>query len=108
MKNLTRAQRKKAMRQFKPGDVVTWGAGTVAHRVVEVCEDGVVVDVTSYSDDRFIDIWARQQPDGKYFMTVLYDHNVQGPGPRCRFRRHGVAAGPPVHTDLEPDKRPKC
>ncbi len=105
MRNLTRAQRKKAMRQFKVGDVVTFGRGTYAYRVVEVSREGVVIDVTACKDVmKHIDIWARPQPDGKYFMTVLFDHNVQGSGPRCIYGRHGVTSGPPVHTDMEPDK----
>lgn len=105
MKNLTRAQRKKAVKQFKVGDVVTWGNGCCSHRVVEVTERGVVVDVTSYKDhDRFIDVWAAKQPDGRYFVLVLFDRNMQGPGPRCRFREHGVDRGPPRHSTDEPDK----
>jgi hypothetical protein len=105
MKNLTRAQRKKAMKSFKVGDVVTWGHGITAHQVVEVCQKGVVVDVTSCDDDPLIGCWARKQPDGRYFVTVLYDGNTQCTGIRCRFRKLGIDAGPPRHSDLEPDKR---
>jgi hypothetical protein len=34
-------------RRFRVGDVVTWGNGSLAHEVVEVRPDGVVVDSTS-------------------------------------------------------------
>ena len=104
MKNLTRAQRKKAQKQFKVGDVVTWGGASCSHRVVEVTARGVVVDVTSHSGDDTICWWATKQPDGRYFMTVLYDSNMQGPGPRCRFREHAVTAGPVEHSGQEPDR----
>lgn len=106
MKNLTRAERKKAMKQFNVGDVVTWGHGSISHRVVAVTERGVIVDVTACSKDErnHIDVWAVKQPDGRYFLLVLYDHNMQGPGPRCRFREHGVCSGPPRLSTDEPDK----
>ena len=104
MKNLTRAQRKKAMRQFKPGDVVTWGTGTIAHRVVEVTREGVVIDVTSQKDADGTWYWSRELPDGRRVMTVLFDHNIQNHGPRCRFATPSVTQGPPRHTDMEPDK----
>ena len=106
MKNLTRAERKKAQKQFKVGDVVTWGSGTISHRVVAVTERGVVVDVTACSKDErnFVDVWAVRQADGSYHLLVLYDHNMQGSGPRCRFREHGVSSGPPRHSTDEPDK----
>ena len=107
-KNLTRAQRKKAMREFKVGDVVTWGCGSVAHRVVEVNRRGCVVDVTSCAAyDTHIDYWATKAPDGRYLLLVLFDRNMQGSGPRCRFREQGVVAGPVRHADIEPDKKPK-
>lgn len=106
MKNLTRAQRKKAMKAFKVGDVVTWGDGLCSHRVVEVTVRGVVVDVTSEdTPGSQIWYWASKQPDGRYFLTVLYDSNMQGNGPRCMHREHAVCAGPVRHSDLEPDKR---
>jgi hypothetical protein len=105
VKNLTRAQCKKAMKAFKVGDVVTWGMGSMGHRVVEVTREGVVVDVTSQKDDPGAWFWSREQPDGKLFLTVLFDHNIQNSGPRCRFLRPGVTAGPPILTDMEPDKR---
>lgn len=47
MKNFTRAQRKKAKRQFKVGDVVTWGVRAISHRILQVQEHGVVVDAAS-------------------------------------------------------------
>lgn len=87
------------MKQFRPGDLVTWGTASVAHHVVEVTKRGVVVDVTSLANDprNMIDWWATKQPDGRYFLLVLFDSNMQGPGPRCRFREHGVCAGPIQH-----------
>jgi len=105
VRNLTRAQRKKAQRKFKVGDVVTFGIRTWAHRVVDVTPRGVVIDVTSCKDIMpSIDWWARKQADGRYFMTVLYDHNTQGDGPCCRFAEQGVVSGPPEHTNMVPDK----
>lgn len=108
MKNLTKAQRKKAMKSFKPGDVITWGEGEPiwSHRVVEVTERGLVIDVTACApSDQYIDVWAKRQPDGRYLMTVLYDKNMQGAGPQCRFQEHGVVAGPPRLSTDPPDIR---
>src|SRR6188474_2721607 len=101
MKNLKRAQRKAIKKHFKVGDVVTWGTGSVSHRVVVVTDRGVVVDVTSQSSP---EAWASLQPDGRYFLLVLFDSNMQGSGPQCRFREHGVTAGPVRHSTEEPDK----
>lgn len=42
-----RAQNKKAARQFKVGDQVTWGRGVINHPVIEVRPDGVIVDGSS-------------------------------------------------------------
>lgn len=89
MKNLTRAQRKKAMKQFKIGDLVTWGSGVSAHRVVDVTDRGVIVDISTLG------------LDGRYFLTVLYDKNMQGNGPRCRFREQNVQRGPIRHAVKE-------
>lgn len=106
MKNLTRAQRKREMKRFKPGDIVTWGHGDISHRVISVTERGVLVDVTSCAaDDSSINYWALRQDDGSYALLVLFDHNVQGPGLRCRFRHRGVCSGPPRISTDEPDKR---
>jgi len=108
VRNLTRAQRKKAQKEFEVGDVVTWGEGTIAHRVIDVNPRGVVVDVTSMmAHDPLTPFWASKLPDGRWALLVLFDHNVQGPGPRCRYREHGVCSGPPRHTDMEPDKPPR-
>jgi hypothetical protein len=38
-----RAARKKAIRTFKVGDLVTWGHGITSHRVIEVVPLGVFV-----------------------------------------------------------------
>jgi len=66
-KNFTRAQRKKAKKTFKVGDVVTWGLGLISHRVIEVLEHGVKVDI-SKSDI------AKYYGD-TYF--VAFDHNAR-------------------------------
>lgn len=39
-----RAIRKKALRKFKVGDLVTWGLGLCAHKIIEVQALGVLVD----------------------------------------------------------------
>ncbi len=105
VRNLTRAERKKAQKEFDVGDVVTWGQGSVAHRVIDVNPRGVVVDVTAMlAHDPLTPYWASQLPDGRWALLVLFDHNTQGPGPRCRFTERGVCSGPPEHTDMEPDR----
>ena len=61
MKNLKRAALKKLRKQFRPGDVVTWGDGrhsgegglrppgwVCGHRIVEVRDRGVVVECEGY------------------------------------------------------------
>ena len=42
-----RADRKKLSKKFKVGDVVTWGYGVIAHKVIRVTELGVWVDTSS-------------------------------------------------------------
>lgn len=96
MKNLKRAAKKRESRKFKKGDWVTWGNGSRCHQVVDVSERGVTVDVTGENDAHY---WAQAQPDGRFFLVVLFDHNMQGPGPRCRFRENGVCSGPPRKVD---------
>lgn len=98
MKNLKRAARLREMKRFKPGDWVTWGIEVCVHQVVEVNERGVVVDVTGEKDAHW---FARLTSDNRHVLTVLFDHNMQGPGPRCRFREPGVTSGPPIKVDIE-------
>lgn len=105
MKNLTRAQRKRARKQFAVGDVVTWGTGLISHRVVEVTDRGCVVDVTScVARDPAARWWSVERPDGTYVLLVLFDSNMQRNGPRCMHREHGVVAGPVRHSDHPPDR----
>lgn len=92
-RNATRAERKKARRIFKVDDIVTWGAGRVAHRVVEVAVEGLYVDVTSQKDAHQ---YAIRKSDGRYWLFVLYDGNTR--------RKSGVSRGPPRHSDLAPDR----
>jgi uncharacterized protein YkvS len=66
MKNFTRAQRKKAKRKFKVGDVVTWESGTISHRVIEVQEHGVVVDATSAGYSRYFVAFDGNARNGVY------------------------------------------
>jgi hypothetical protein len=66
-RNFTRAQRKKAKKTFKVGSYVTWGRGVTSHRVVEVLEHGVKVDISGTD-------LARYYGDS-YF--VAFDHNTR-------------------------------
>jgi len=93
VKNLTRAERKKARRSFKVGDVVTWGTGILSHVVVEVKEEGLIVDTTS-------DDFGARQPDGRKHVLVLFDTNIR------KYEGYFTATskGPPRHSDAEPDK----
>jgi hypothetical protein len=43
---VSRAVRKKMRRRFKVGNMVTWGLKVVANRVVEVTDDGLLVDAS--------------------------------------------------------------
>jgi hypothetical protein len=43
-----RAERKKLKKKFQVGDIVTWGREAIAHRVLEVRDDGLVVDATAH------------------------------------------------------------
>lgn len=94
-RNATRAERKKAQRIFKVGDVVTWGTGVVAHRVVRVAPEGLYVDVTS---EEGASQYASRQPDGSYWLLVLYDGNMR----RLDAYKAGASRGPPRHTDAVP------
>lgn len=42
-----RAIRKKLRKSYKIGEVVTWGLGVWAHRIIEVEDNAVVVDATA-------------------------------------------------------------
>ncbi len=81
------AERKRMHHLFKVGDVVTWGRGTVSHRIVEVREHGVVLDTTSVD-------FGELQSDGKRFHYVAFDNNNRDPNGR----------GPIRHSKDVPDK----
>ena len=45
--------------KFRVGDVVTWGAKAIAHRVVEVTESGLYVDASSVGfGSRYFVSWS--------------------------------------------------
>lgn len=48
-----RAVRKKLKGKFKIGDVVTWGEGIWAHRIIEIEDNAVIVDATSDGFPRY-------------------------------------------------------
>jgi hypothetical protein len=77
-----RAVRKKSRRQFQVGDAVTWGNGRVAHRVLEVKRDGLVVDSTSSG-------FGRRDRAGR--LTMLIEFAPASKSRRCH--------GPPRHAD---------
>jgi len=81
------AIRKKMRRQFKTGDVITWGTGAVAHSVIDVVELGVVVDSTSSG-------FGRRLRDGR--LTLLIEFAPGSKSKRCH--------GPPRHSSLKPDQ----
>lgn len=80
-----RAIRKSMRGKFRVGDVVTWGRGVLAHRVLWVVDLGVWVDTTSTGLGRPM--------DGRLAMLIEF-----APGSkswRC--------PGPPRHSNLIPD-----
>ena len=81
-----RALQKKLGKKFKVGDVVTWGNKLIAHRIVEVQAQGIVVDSTSSK-------FGQQQRDGRLFTFI----------PFIPVRKYGMDVGPPEHTDMKPD-----
>ena len=81
-----RAIRKKATNKFAVGDVITWGLGLVAHRVIGVTARGVIVDTTSSGYGRL--------SDGRRTLMIEF-------APGSRSNR---CPGPPRHSDLEPDR----
>lgn len=66
-----RARNKKLRRKFQVGDEITWGNGSVAHEIVQVLPDGVLVDVTSEKDARYF----AMHRDGRYLLFVAFDKN---------------------------------
>lgn len=74
-------------RLFKPGDVVTWGRGKVAHRVIEVTSVGVVVDSTSSG-------FGNLRKSGQLTMLIEF-----APGSRS-YR----SPGPPRLSGMAPDR----
>jgi hypothetical protein len=107
MKNLKRAAKKRESKKFHIGDYVTWGNCSKWYKVVAVSEKGVTVDVTGEEN---AENWAIKQHDGRFFALILYDRNLQGLGPRCRFRDPGLMRGPPIKIDPEEEtlKRMEC
>lgn len=70
---MKRAERKRLKKTYKVGDLITWGSGELSHRVVEVQEHGVIVDVTGTEG---AEIWAKRQKDGRhYHLFVAFDRN---------------------------------
>jgi len=88
---MKRAERKKLAKQFKVGDVVTWGRGLRSHVVVEVTPTGVYVDVTSHKDSKYFA--SKQTPDGKILLFVSFDNN----------NRKKSGRGPISLSNLKPD-----
>ena len=81
-----RALQKKLAKKFQVGNVVTWGHKRIAHRIVEVQAQGVIIDSTSAK-------FGKPQRDGRLFTFI----------PFIPVRRHGMDIGPPEHTDMKPD-----
>lgn len=76
MKNLRRAERKKWAKRFRPGQLVTWGLGRVAHVVLEVNLRGVVVD--AYGVRRLV-LWDGNAP--RSGGSVLRSEGTLRPAP---------------------------
>lgn len=72
-----RAEIKKLKRKLNIGDDVTWGNGNKKHKIVDITDDGIVVDVTDEID---CDIWAAKQSDGRFFYGVPF-HSNRGTAP---------------------------
>lgn len=83
---MKRALRKKMHKTFKVGDVITWGNGDISHRIIEVCEHGVIVDSTSSN--------YGLPKDKILTLYVTFDKNNKNVSGR----------GPIRHSDDEPDK----
>lgn len=85
---MTRKKRKRQLR-FQPGDVVTWGRGILAHRVLGVYERGLIVDSTSSKR-------GRPMKDGRLTRFIEF-------APGRRPRRY---PGPPWLATFPPDEDP--
>lgn len=72
-----RADIKKLRRQLNIGDDVTWGNGLKKHKIVDITNDGIVVDVTGEPE---CDIWAAKQSDGRFFYGIPF-HSNRGTDP---------------------------
>lgn len=72
-----RAEIKKLKRQLNIGDFITWGNGSKKHKIIDITNDGVIVDVTGEID---CDIWAAKQSDGRFFYCVPF-HSNRGTAP---------------------------
>lgn len=81
-----RALQKKLAKKFNVGDVVTWGNKRIAHRIVEVQAQGVVVDTTSTK-------FGLAQRDGRLFTFI----------PFVPVRKYRMDVGPPEHTAMKLD-----
>ena len=67
-----RADIKKLRRQLNIGDDVTWGNGLKKHKIVDITNDRVIVDVTSEPE---CEKWASKQSDGRFFYGIHFHSN---------------------------------
>ena len=94
---MKRSVRKRLKKQYKAGDLVTWGSGASSHRVVEVQEHGVVVDVTGVEG---AGQWAERQKDGGHHLYVSFDRNNRSRSGRGPIR-HACTSEPPLENVMK-------
>ena len=66
------AEKKKLIKKFSVGDVVTWGNGSSSHIVVECNERELFVDINDDENARF---YSNRCVNGRYHLFVAFDEN---------------------------------
>lgn len=69
-----RADQKKQTKHISIGTRVTWGNGSLSHKVLEVQHTGVVVDV---SDDPEARLYTVKNKLGRYTLFVRFDKGIR-------------------------------
>lgn len=75
-----KAERKRLRKMFAVGQRITWGSGAVSHSIVEVRDDGLLVDVSDEPNTQDVR-GVTQSADGRLLQLVTWDSYDRGNGP---------------------------
>jgi hypothetical protein len=91
MRNMTKAELKREQKKFRVGDVVTWGRGEFTQVVLEVRDNGLIVDATDWWGPTLLVVF-----DGNARWGVHHQDACRAEGTLRVVRRSGKLAAPPA------------